>query len=59
MGSRQTAVKAFLVSCHNKILLDQWIPDEDWVCQIRDNGERDNASELILLFVAIEKQSIK
>jgi hypothetical protein len=41
MGSRQTAVKAFLdvVSCHD-ILLDQWIPDKDWVRQIRDNGER-------------------
>jgi hypothetical protein len=43
MGSRQNAVKAFLdvVSCDDSTMLDRWIPDEDWVRQIRENGERD------------------
>jgi hypothetical protein len=43
-SSRQNAVKAFLdvVSCHDDdIMLDRWIPDEDWVRTIRENGERD------------------
>ncbi len=39
MGSRQAAVKAFLLVCDNTIILDQWIPDEDWVRQIRESGE--------------------
>ncbi len=30
-----------MLSCHDEILLDRWIPDEDWVRQIRENGERD------------------
>jgi hypothetical protein len=29
MGSRQTAIKAFLAVCDDIIMLDQWIPDED------------------------------
>jgi hypothetical protein len=42
MGSRQNAVKGFLdvVFCDDT-MLDRWIPDEDWVRQIQDNGEHD------------------
>jgi hypothetical protein len=33
----QTAVKAFLkMAVCDETMLDQWIPDEDWVCQIRE-----------------------
>jgi hypothetical protein len=39
MGSRQKAVVAFFAICDNNTMLDRWIPDEDWVRQIRDNGE--------------------
>ena len=41
MSSRQNAVKAFLdlVSCDD--VLDRWIPDEDWVRQIRETGKHD------------------
>jgi hypothetical protein len=37
MGSRQKAVEAFVAVC-NDAMLDRWIPDEDWVRQIRFNG---------------------
>jgi hypothetical protein len=40
MGFRQKAVEAFLAVC-NDSMLDQWIPDEDWVRQIRDNDENE------------------
>jgi hypothetical protein len=43
MGSKQkNAVNAFLevISCDDGVVMDRWIPDEDWVRQIRDNGER-------------------
>jgi hypothetical protein len=40
MGSLQKAVKAFL-SVSDDTMLDQWIPDEDWVHQIRENGKND------------------
>jgi hypothetical protein len=40
MGSRQKAVIAFLSVCADP-MLDQWIPDEDWVRQIRYNGDCD------------------
>jgi hypothetical protein len=41
MGSRQNAVQAFLdlVFSDDAIMLDRWIPDEDWVRQIRENGK--------------------
>jgi hypothetical protein len=40
MGSRQIAVKAFLdAALSDDMILDQWIPDEDWVRQIQENGE--------------------
>jgi hypothetical protein len=38
MGSLQKAVKAFL-SVSDDTMLDRWIPDEDWVRQIRENGK--------------------
>jgi hypothetical protein len=39
MGSRQMAVKAFLdAAVNDDMMLDQWIPDEDWVRHIRENG---------------------
>ncbi len=38
MGTRHAAVKAFLAVCFDT-MLDQWIPNEDWVRQIRDNGD--------------------
>jgi hypothetical protein len=42
MGSRQIAVKAFLdAAVSDDMMLDRWIPDEDWVRQIRENGETD------------------
>ena len=41
MGSRQKAVKAFLDVVYDHTMLDRWIPDEDWVHQIRENGESD------------------
>jgi hypothetical protein len=42
MGSRQIAVKAFLdAAVSDDVMLDRWIPDEDWVRQIRENGETD------------------
>jgi hypothetical protein len=40
MGSRQKAVDAFSAVCDDS-MLDRWIPDEDWVWHIRDNGEID------------------
>jgi hypothetical protein len=39
MGSRHIAVQAFLPVCDNTIMLDRWIPDKDWVRQIRESGE--------------------
>jgi hypothetical protein len=41
MGSRQKAVAAFFAICDDDTMLDRWIPNEDWVRQIRDNGEND------------------
>jgi hypothetical protein len=43
MGLTQTAVKAFLeaVRDDDDAMLDRWIPDEDWVRQIRNNSGRD------------------
>jgi hypothetical protein len=42
MGSRQMAVKAFLdAAVSDDMMLDRWIPDEDWVRHIRENGETD------------------
>jgi hypothetical protein len=41
MGSRQKAVAAFFAVCDDETMLDRWIPDEDWVRQIRDNGKID------------------
>ncbi len=43
MGSRQNAVAAFFAICDDKTMLDRWIPDEDWVRQIRENGENDSS----------------
>jgi hypothetical protein len=40
MGSQQKAVISFLSVCANP-MLDRWIPDEDWVRQIRYNGDCD------------------
>jgi hypothetical protein len=40
MGSRQKSMKAFLAACDDMIH-DQWIPNEDWVHQIRDTGNDD------------------
>jgi hypothetical protein len=40
MGSRKKAVKAFFDAvCCDDTMLDRWIPDEDWVRQIRENGD--------------------
>jgi hypothetical protein len=36
MGSKQKAVEAFLAVCDT--MLDRWIPDEDWVRQIRNDS---------------------
>jgi hypothetical protein len=44
MGSRHIAVQAFLSVCDDTIMLDRWIPDEDWVRQIRESGEDDRCS---------------
>jgi hypothetical protein len=44
MGSRQAAVKLFLSVSDNTIMLDRWIPDEDWVRQIRESGEDERCS---------------
>jgi hypothetical protein len=42
MGPTQKAVKAFLDAfSFDDTMLDRWIPDEDWVRQIRDNGKHD------------------
>jgi hypothetical protein len=42
MGSRQKAVKAFLDAVSiDPTMMDRWIPDEDWVRQIRENGLSD------------------
>jgi hypothetical protein len=43
MGSRQIAVKAFLdaAAVSDDMMLDRWIPDEDRVRQIQENGETD------------------
>jgi hypothetical protein len=30
---------AFFAICDNDTMLNRWIPDEDWVRQIQDNGE--------------------
>jgi hypothetical protein len=43
-SSRQTAVKAFLAVCDGTIMLDPWIPDEDWVRQIQESGKDDRCS---------------
>jgi hypothetical protein len=40
MGSLQKAVKSFLAVLDNT-MLDRWIPDEDWVRQIRESDEND------------------
>jgi hypothetical protein len=40
MGSRQKAVEAFLAVCDDS-MLGRWIPDDDWVRHIRDNGKND------------------
>jgi hypothetical protein len=39
MDSLQKAVKAFL-SVFDDRMLDRWIPDEDWVPQIGENGDK-------------------
>jgi hypothetical protein len=44
MGSRHIAVQAFLAVCDDTIMLDRWIPDEDWVRQIQESGEDDRCS---------------
>jgi hypothetical protein len=44
MGSRHIAAQAFLSVCDDTIMLDGWIPDEDWVRQIREGGEDDGCS---------------
>ena len=44
MGSRHIAVQAFLSVCDDTIMLARWIPDEDWVRQIRESGEDDRCS---------------
>ncbi len=44
MGSRHIAVQAFLSVCDDTVMLDWWIPDEDWVRQIRESGEDDRCS---------------
>jgi hypothetical protein len=56
MGSRQEAVKAFLdaVSGDDSSMLDRWIPDEDWVRQIRDNGK--NECTIVNLNTGMSKQ---
>jgi hypothetical protein len=42
MDSRQKAVKAFLDAvCCDDTILDRWIPNKDWVRQIRENGDTD------------------
>ena len=38
MAPGQEAVAAFLDVVSNDTMLEQWIPDEDWVRLIRDNG---------------------
>jgi hypothetical protein len=40
MGSLQKAVKAFL-AVFDDMVLDRWIPDKDWVCQIGEDGKND------------------
>jgi hypothetical protein len=44
MGSRHIAAQAFLSVCEDTIMLDGWIPDEDWVRQIREGGEDNGCS---------------
>jgi hypothetical protein len=44
MGSRYIAVQAFLSVCDDTIMLDQWIPDEDWVRQILESVEDNRCS---------------
>jgi hypothetical protein len=41
MGPRQNAADAFIVASCDGGLHDQWIPDEDWICVIRDSLEKD------------------
>ena len=41
MGSHQKAVKAFLDAACDDSMLDRWIPDEDWVRQMRIDCESD------------------
>jgi hypothetical protein len=42
MGStHRDAATAFLEAVSDDAMLDRWIPDEDWVRQIRDNGLKD------------------
>jgi hypothetical protein len=41
MGSRQKAVAAFFAICYDDTMPDRWTPDEDWISQIRDNGDSD------------------
>jgi hypothetical protein len=40
MGFLQKAVKVFLAILDDT-MLDQWIPDEDWVRQIQESGKND------------------
>jgi hypothetical protein len=42
MGSLQKAVKAFLAVLDDT-MFDRWIPDEDWVRQIRESGKNDRS----------------
>ena len=37
MGSHQKVMKAFLDAACDDVMLDRWIPDEDWVRQMRLN----------------------
>jgi hypothetical protein len=40
IGSRQIAVNAFLgAAVSDDMMLDQWIPDKDWVHWIQENGQ--------------------
>jgi hypothetical protein len=37
-STRQKAVRAFFAVCEDT-MLEQWIPDEDWVHQREENGK--------------------
>jgi hypothetical protein len=44
MGSWQIGVKAFLdAAISNNMMLDQWIPNKDWVYQIGENGKTNSS----------------